>query len=223
MTATVQDVLKANIVLVGVHLLAASEQLEAFQQAVDTDVVSSGFGLNVGATGNTQDTVHVLTISRDRITLELSSAKSTIERDYPSDEDLDRLGDIAGLALEKTGSAVHARAFGYNVELVYVQDSGLPATEYLAQRLFAGALPTVGESQLSGGRGTLSFVDGTTHWNVSVESRFRNDKTAKVFLSLNMHANEQRVPSEDEIKASLRRTWKEAITFIERIDESVTQ
>ena len=220
MTVTGQEVLKASFVLVGVRLLAASEQLEAFQQVIDTDVVSTGVGLNVGAPGDTQDTVHVLTISRDRITLELSSARSGVTREYPTKEELGRLAEIAGLAVANSGAGLQPRAFGYNVELVYLQDSHLPATQYIATRLFASDLPAVAESTVSGGAGTLSFVDGTTNWNFTIEPRFRDGKTEKVFLSLNMHREEKRMPSEHEIKDSLRRTWEEAMAFARRFDES---
>ena len=220
MTVTGQEVLKASFVLVGAHLLGTPEQLQAFQNAIDTDVASSGFSLNIGATANAQEAVHVLTVNRDRITLDLSPARSSITREYPTKEELGRLAEIAGLAVANSGTELRPQAFGYNVELVYLQDSELPASQYIAQRLFASDLPAVAESTVSGGAGTLSFVDGTTNWNFTIEPRFRDGKTEKVFLSLNMHREEKRMPSEHEIKDSLRRTWEEAMAFARRFDES---
>ena len=42
MAATIQDVVKANLVLVGLRLLGTPEEFEAFKHAVSTDVQIAG-------------------------------------------------------------------------------------------------------------------------------------------------------------------------------------
>ena len=72
-----------------------------------------------------------------------------------------------------------------------------------------------------GGTGRLVFDGDGAQWTVAVEPRF-NDETAKrIFLSLNLHRVEQRLPSTSEVETSFREVWNQAHSFATRLDESV--
>ena len=221
MAVDVQDVLKANLVLVGVGLLSNRlEELDAFRDAVDTEV-SMGSNMALGLPLPGVEPAGTLTLSRDRIVVEISSSGSTIAREYPSYEDLARLAEVAGYAIAKTDLGdQRPRAFGYNIELVYDQDSGLPAVQYLGERLFAAEISSNEGWKLIGGAGRLIFDEGGKLRNITIGPRFDDRAPTKISMSLNVHENERRLPDEDEIRNSLEETWRQAHEFVERLDES---
>ena len=114
------------------------------------------------------------------------------------------------------------QAFGYNIEMVFNQDTGQSAIQYLGERLFDyGRLGKEGWDRV-GGRGQLIFTGSTGQWTITVEPRFGEESTSRFFLSLNLHKNEQRLPAKDEITTSLEEIWQEAIDFVERLDKRGT-
>ena len=222
MVASVQDVLKTNMVLVGVGLLNASEEVSAFTEAVGTDVVLSGAGIAFGIPAVPPESGRVLTLNRDRIALELFPSRSTIGREYPTYEELDRLAQVADYAISKTDSgSQELKAFGYNVELVYSQDSGNSSLRYLGDRLFAPNIPSSEGWVRVGGAGRMIFESNGARWMITVEPRFNDEAEARVFLSLNLHIAKQTLPEEAEIKASLQQAWKEAHNFTAYLDQRV--
>ena len=220
MAVTPPEVIKANLVLVGLRLLGAPEQIESFKRAIGTDVQSSGVGMGVNMQTGVAEPGLALTLSRDRITLDLSASRSMIYRDYPSREDLPRLAEVVGHAIRSTLIVEQQlRAFGFNIELIFDQQSSDTAFEYLAKRLFdVGALGNEGW-QFSGGAGRLVFSDGARRWTISLEPRFNDETESRVFLSVNLHRAEQVLPSEDETRDSLEATWDEVHKFVHRLDE----
>ena len=220
MSVTIQDVLKANVVLVGVGLLNYPDEVERFRSAVDTDVSVTGSGFILDAQSSIAQPGRTLNLNRDRIVLELSQVRSSIEREYPSEEDLGRLAEVARHAISATElEGTSPRAFGYNIELIYDQDSGQSAFSYLAERLFTDNLFLDLGWQLSGGTGKLMFDMDGKRCNVTVEPRFNDVAATKVFFSLNLHHDEQRIPNGDEIKDSLREIWDQAHIFANHLDE----
>ena len=219
MAVDVQDVLKANIVLLGVGLLTKSEELDAFRDAVDTEV-EIGPNLFLGGPLPNIEASGMVTLNRDRILVHVFPSRSTIAREYPSFEDLGRLAEVAGYAIAKTDlEDRRPQAFGYNIELVYDQDSGLPAVRYLADRLFAAEISGNEGWQLIGGAGRLVFDEDGKPRSITIEPRFDDRAATKISMSLNVHENEQRLPDEGEIKDALEETWRQAHEFVNRLDE----
>lgn len=221
MTAKVQDVLKANLVLVGVGLINNREELEEFDRAVNSEIRIDGGGMMVNAQAMMTEPVRAITIPKDRISLELSPTRSVISRDYPLRDDLNRLAMVAGRAINSTDlNASKPRAFGFNIELVYDQDSEAPAFGYLAERIFAHDFPINKEWKLIGGAGRLLFNNREGNvWTVNVEPRFNDQSTTKVFLTLNLHVDQQRLPNEDEISRFFLEVWDQAYSLAEMIDK----
>lgn len=220
MVASVQDVLKTNMVLVGVGLLNTLGELNAFTEAVGTDVVPSGAGIAFGIPTAPPESGRVLTLNRDRIALELFPSRSTIGREFPTYQDLGRLAQVAEYAISKTDlGSQELRAFGYNVELVYNQDSGNPSLRYLGDRLFTPNLPSSEGWTLVGGAGRMIFDSRGTRWMINVEPRFNDEAETRVFLSLNLHIGEQTLPKGSEIRVSLQQAWEEAHNFVAYLDQ----
>ena len=221
MAATVLDVLKANVVLVGVELLRRDKEFSEFQNAVQTEVAISASGIVIGPQSSNPQPGRQLSLGRDRIVLETSQSRTTINRDYPSKEGLDRLAEVAGQAIKKSDVSNQAlRAFGYNIELVYDQDSGQSALRYLRDRLFPSYLFRDVGWQLIGGAGILDFRGDGDSWKAKIEPRLNDPGATRIFLGLNLHKQETNLPNEDDIRASLGKIWEQAQKFAERLDES---
>ena len=52
-----------------------------------------------------------------------------------------------------------------------------------------------------------------------LEPRFNEQDTTKIFLSINLHRNEQRLPDKNEIRDSLCETWDQVHEFAIRLDK----
>ena len=218
MAATLQDVVSANLVLVGVGLLNEPGEVEQFRNAIDRDMRME-FGLVANVPSGVTEPSLTLTLNRERIALNLSSSRSTITKEYPEQDDLDLLARVASKAIECTALDGQAPvAFGYNIELIFNQDSGQPALHYIGERLFGRQpLGKVGWN-LIGGTGQLIFTDGIRQWKINVGSRPGDAATPRVVLTVNLHEDKRRFPTESEIKASLKEAWNEATEFMTRLD-----
>ena len=220
MTVTTPEVIKANFVLVGIRLLGAPDELESFKRAIGTDVQVAGVGMGVNMQTGIAEPGLTFTLNRDRITLDFSSSRSTINRDYPSREELPRLAEVCGQAIDSTLiTEQQIRAYGFNIELFFDQQSAATAFEYLSKRLFdVGSLGNEGW-QFVGGAGRLVFSDVGRRWTISLEPRLNDEAESRVFLSINLHKVEHTPPGEGEIRDSLEEIWDEVHKFIKRLDE----
>ena len=137
MAVKIQDVVRANLVLLGLRLINTPNELQAFKSAVGTDVQVAGASLVANIPTGVTEPGRVLTLNRDRITLDLSPSRAAINRDYPERGDLRRLAEVAWQAINTSSDAsVQPQAFGFNIELIFDQDSGTNAFGYLSGRLF---------------------------------------------------------------------------------------
>ena len=222
MATSPPNILSVNLVLVGVELLQDPAKFEAFRSASDPDLqIQMGFVAEVptGLTGQNRR-VH---LNRDRVILELSPTRSSVSKQYPdSRQDLELLTQTADLAIRNTDfNEVKPRAFGFNIELVYDQHSGDPATKYIGDRLFGGL--SLGEDgwSLVGGTGHLIFNDKNVDrlWIINVQPRANDDFGTRIFLAMNLHNNVVEIPSKETILSSLTELWDEAHAFALRLDD----
>ena len=226
MPATIQDVLKINIVLVGIGLLNNANETKAFSDAVNTEVITAGVGLSFGVPTLPPEPGRTLELQRDRISLQLIPGRTAIERAFVSEpEDLDRLADVVSLALKHThlGREEVPTAFGYNIELVYDQTTGRSALGYLGAGLFGRGGLTVPDWKLVGGAGRFIFDSADGRWSIRVEPRFNDEESSRIYLSMNLHKAENRLPSLNEIRATFTDVWEKARIFVSLFDEGVSQ
>lgn len=224
MATTVQDVINANFVLVEFQLLRTPQDIEEFRNAVGSDVEVASMGLFANVPTGRAEPGYTLSLRKYRIALELSPLRSTIGMEYPTREGLARLADVACQAIASTSrESEQERApqtFGFNVELVFNQDSGKPASRYLSDRLFSSKQIGNEEWELIGGSGKFIFNDGGTRWTFNVEPRFNDENESRVFLKVNLHKSEKQLPDKEEIQNSLAKAWDEIHNFVDSLDRS---
>ena len=217
MAVIIEDVLQANMVLVGVNLINTPAETAAFRQSVGTEVTTVETGMGSEVVNRT----HAL--NRDRIKVTESPDRSAIAREYPTESDLERLSQVASMAITSTDLVgQELRAFGYNIELVYQPDPARLAIQYLSDRLFIPQLLQDGGWRLVGGTGQLFFEKDGRIWQVRLEPRFNDETTTRVFATLNLHQSEGDLifPMESEIRDSLRLIWMEAHNLVIQLDGS---
>ncbi len=219
MALAIEDVLQTNLTLIGVRLVNTPEERETFREGVQTEIVTAEAGLG----GEVFERTHNL--SRDRITVVSTSDRTVIVREYPAKNDLERLAQVAAMAIENTNlDGQELRAIGYNIELVCESDSKNLAIEYLAEHLFMPHLLKGDDSRLSGGAGRLFIEKSGRRWQARLEPRFNDETTTKIFASLNLHHSEASLsfPTEDDIRDSLTLVWNEVHDLLIHLDGSST-
>ena len=220
MPVNVQDVLKINIVFVGISVLNDSGEIAAFSNAVGTEVVSEG---RIGIVRELSSVAPVggrkLALQRDRINIDSFPDKTIIEREFPSKDDLQRLAEVADEALRSTETEELPRTFGYNLELVYDQDSGSSTFQYIGKHLFQEVAFTPEGWAFEGGAGRLLFSSPAGRWTVQIEPRFNDETSSRVFLNLNFHKEERRLPDLDEMLNTFQNVWSQAHDFAQCLDE----
>ena len=222
MAVEFQDVLYADLVLAGVQLLNSTERFKEFATSVQTDIETAlppPLSLDPNDLGITQ----LVRLPRDRIIIQASASRSTVKREYPSDDrDLDRLAEVATCAISHTELDVagqELQAFGFNVAMVYNQTSGMTATRYLAKRLFPSDLLEDSGMVLEGGGGKLHLWHSDRRWVVSIEPRLNDPNESRVFISINMHRDEQTIPDQYDITDSLKSVWEQARNIASLLDK----
>lgn len=207
----VEDALSVNVVFVGTGLLTGPGELDRFRDAAGVEVVGDIPGALVDPDGNVPPVqVNTFRIAKDRVAIQSSSPRTNIVREYPEFEDLQRLAQLATYAIEHTDSERRQiTAFGFNIDLVFEQDSGESAGTYLAKRLFSDSFLEDSQSLISGAA-SLAFLENGNRWGLVIEPRFKKEDTTKLFVSLNLHLNKTEIPTLEECHQYLMEIWKRA-------------
>ena len=226
------DVLKINLVLVGVRLLSTQEERNSFEKAVGAEVSSPpeiGIGIGIEITApvgvNAPTNIpapeppSILILNRERITLESILDRSTINREYPSEDGLDRLSEVVELAIDRSNLLnQQLRAFGFNIEVVYELSPGETASQFMSSNIFTRNLFQEAGFQFIGGAAKLQLVRNGSLWNMSVEPRLGDAAANRIFVSLNLHKDDNKIPSRSTIRGSLKEIWNQAHSIMNRFD-----
>ncbi len=221
MPVEVQDVLKINIVFVGIGVLNDPGKVAAFSDAVGAEVLRAGeeIGLVGGISPAAAAVGQRLALQRDRISIGSSPDRTAIEREFPLESDLQRLADVADEALRSREGEEFPRAVGYNLEMVYDQDSGFPAFQYIGKRLFREDTFAPEGWELAGGAGRLVFGSAAGRWTVQIEPRLGDASSSRVYLNLNFHIEGQKLPDRAEMLRTFQHVWSQSHDFAQRLDE----
>lgn len=225
MLIQLQDILRADLVLVGIELLNSPAQVDGFRRAVPGDLQqSSGGDINIptGMAGPAR----MLTYPRDRIAMNLSPQRSVIAREYPSienlEKDLNRLSEVAAGAISHTDMRGRAiQSYGYNLQTVWSTASTRRIVDYLGERLWPyGELAGEGWQPI-GGNSALVYADGARRWTVTVQVWPNDDsQTNRLSLSVNLHyATPTASPSAHDVVDRLLQIWAESQQFMSRLDQ----
>ena len=214
-------ILSANLVLIGVDLLANPDALNQFRKETDPDLQVQ-FGTVTEVPSGATEQSRTVALNRERIVLNSSPSRSAITKEYPKEEDLEKLSEIATSAIKASMlEGKNPRFYGYNIELVYDPKTGESASEHIGRCLFGGRSLGKEEWELSGGNGQITFKDEdhTREWVLSIRPRSSEASNSLVFMGLNLHYNEQRMPNEVEIKNSLEELWNAAHDFVRQFGQ----
>lgn len=219
MTVRVQDVLTIDAVFVGLELLRNEREITACSAATGAEIIADGV-IIAGSPQMPPIQGRVLRVPRNRMTLETSPHRTRVVKEYPSAiEDVALVVQLATQAIADTDLQGGApSAFGFNLQMVYDQDSGENAIRYLGSRLFIPTRDLHEQWGLVGGFGKLLFQEGPRQWTIALEPRLNALNAEKVFLDINLHVSVARLPEASEMEMLMRNLWNQAHDLIETID-----
>lgn len=204
MAFKVVDVLRANVVFRGIRFLPVDSDFDAFREAMGTEVVRRTEIAD-------EQRVDMVLMSRERTALLLGNDGSQVERQHPERSDLAEFADaiFACVTNSTLGEDDEPEAYGYNMEFVFEQDSGLPAGEYLASQMLGEAIVADEIPWEFGGAGFELRLDeeGGRTWTFEVQPRFWEKETPRVFVKVNHHRDKHSLPNRREILEDLNLTW----------------
>ena len=138
MEDAIADILRMDVVLVGLSLLGQERERAAFAQRVDTDVTFAEIAQ--GPPGGTPTPFQTaVTLQRDRIAVVTSQDRTVVIREYPSISNLpgdtSRLAQIVRYALDNSDTREQQiTAFGFNMQIVLAPGLEETAGRYIAER-----------------------------------------------------------------------------------------
>ncbi len=207
MSVSLHVALGASVVVAGIDMPAMDDFVEKLKAIFETDVqVLSGRG------GDPD----VLVLDRERIEVSVQGSQLIISRDYPSEEDLSTLARISNATLALLDQSIEA--IGYNVDLVFEQNSGRSAERYLGERLFRHGKLDDDAWPLWGGSGTMVFGSSRERKSFTVAPRLDDEKTTRVLVEANYHVVDGQTPLESGISESLAVIWRDAFRVMELVD-----
>ena len=210
------------MVLLGVEFLREQEQVQQFSDAMkDCGTLQTDY-IILSPQGKPEViTRHV--VSEANFMMEVQRDRTTMELKTPSELDMERFAGFASLASEisDVGKTVIPSAYGFNVESIYQQHSGANTLQYLGDRMSLNQVRTEGGWEFVGGLASLSYVSDEGRWNLKAEPRFNELDTDKVYLQLNLHRTDQKIPSREETTASINSVWQKIYDFAISIDRGI--
>ena len=227
MAAEIEDILKLNIVLVGVNLLREERQRKSFQDEVNAELVLTPNLVVTISSGMQQSSGHIIQLPKDRISIESDPSRTLINKDYPvhkrhsNETDLPRLVEVIDACMKSGGGEdAEITSFGFNISLVFRQDSGKTAFSYIAEKLFSFQLPGNENHPPLGGSGKIAFQLPEYRSTMTIEPRMNDASTQKVFLEINRHFENRNYPSGHNLLQEFESVWEEAESIVARIDEN---
>ena len=222
MDLQVEDIIKMNVVLAGVQLLASPVEKAAFSVSVNAEVreaLTEGFAVSFGPSGisTLQPSVakpSILALQKERITLDLAPGLSSISREYPEKSDIERLAEVASLAMSHSDlRSQELQAYGFNLEVVCGLPYGRTVIEFLTSNVYDANITRNVRYQLAGGTSRIIFMSEDSRWELGIEPRFGDVSSNKIFMTLNLHKQTGLLPSSEDLRKSLYCVWEHAQVF----------
>ena len=107
--------------------------------------------------------------------------------------------------------------YGYNMEVVYDQDSGSTAFAYLGERLLKSSFK---EDHFFGGSCRMIFKGSAENETLTyrIEPRLNQHDATKIFLHMNRDFRLVFLPKR-KIKNALEEVWEKSHTFINQVEQ----
>lgn len=224
MAVEVQAVHSINIAFPAIELIRTDAEIDRCTTETGGEVIPHLFlATGQGAPGPQMG--RVLQVPQDRLKLETSAQLTQAKREYPSTiDDIASVARLMAHAIDCTDlDGMTPPAFGFNIEMVYDQGSGDTAYEYLGRRIFSSVRQVSERWGKAGVSGKIFFEEDTAQWTITLEPRLQSHTTTKIFLAINLHISEARLPDEKEMNSRMRILWDQAHSLIETIDGSINE
>ena len=229
MTIALEDVLEANIVLAGARLLQEPHQRDQFARRVGADVEIASMpadapsALSGLAPANILPTADLaVLLQKERVSVQVSS-NTTVRQHYARYDGLERLANIAYLAIECSEAIEFPlQAYGCNINAVFTQDEHNSSQAFIAASLFSSKLATLDNWPLTGGGAQLVYQSGSHTLTFRVEPRVNDVLGQRVFLNLNQHVDAEFMPSKELIWTNLQLAWRSTEYLAENLSTQNT-
>ena len=221
MPTALREIINVNVVILDQDLLGEDAQILEFQEAMGVNVrLSAGVATNV-MTGQNHPT-RTLNLDRDRISLNLASSRSTIIREFPGvdslENELRRFAEVAHAAFSTSRLTGTQCNFGYNVEMVFDQDAGETALEFLGKRILNYEVLSEPGRELMGGTCRFLVNDKAGQWTYTIEPRAGELQRHRVFLGVNLHQEQKVLPEQITISNAVNNIVSSAKELMHRLD-----
>ena len=159
-------------------------------------------------------------LQRDRIAVVNSQLRTTVMREYPSisnlPADTSRLAQIIRYAVDSSDTREQqVAAFGFNMQIVFAPGLVESAGRYIAERCSG---PNFDWEPLNGSARLTFGIEGR-NWTFDLQPRPRDDmRSQRLYLSVNLHVAENRIPDDDEISNSLVELREKAVSFLSQFN-----
>ena len=214
MPIEVVDVIKAIVTPAGIPLLSSDDAIRRFREATDEEAVPENQNADDG------EPQMVISLDRDRTTITKQGEITWFEREYPARSDLPALAGLVATCLEDDEVAgQHPRAIGYQLHFLCDQKSGLPAANYLAQRVIN---PSISQKdwEFLDWTCTFSYHDPHGAWRFNIEPRFLSETTMRIFIRADHYILQvDESPSRQEMETRLELAWGQTLALLRRIEE----
>ena len=226
-----QEVLKFNLVLVGIKLLEDEAAFRKFQHAVGKEVSRQGGDMTVEIAGSALPGIagsalpipnlsQNLRIGSEQVSIDLVLDRATFTREYPALEDIDRFVEIIVAAVQcSSTSGRSVRAFGYNLEAVVGISPPANAAQFMTDHVVAGHSLSASGYEINSATVRMSCIRNGKLWNIRIEPR--QDNPNALLIALNFHHAENRIPSKRDIVEALNEIWNQVDIVVNSFQEDM--
>ena len=226
-----QEVLKFNLVLVGIKLLEGEREFRRFQSAVGKEVSRPGGDLTIEIAGSALPGIaggalpipnlsQNLRIGSEQVSIDLALDRTTFTREYPALEDIDRFVEIIVAAVQSSSTVGRSvRAFGYNLEAVVGLSPPETAAQFMTEHVVAGHSLSASGYEINNASVGMSCIRNGKLWNIKIEPR--QDNPNALFMALNFHHTENRIPSKRDIVEALNEIWNQIDIVVNSFQEDM--
>ena len=209
------DVTNANFVIVGHRAFGTEEELKNLVDYADAPISTPQ--------AIAPDGSRTFSIDRERVRItQRPDGNSMVTRDYPeTPADLDYFAKIVELAVEELRSTPELRTFGFNIEALCRQDSGLASATYMVERFFdVSRLSEMAVHGFFSAIWQFGFADEERQWTFHLRPLDNISGGPNLQVNVNSHHENQTLPDQTMIKRRLTETWNFLPKFVERLERA---
>ncbi len=223
MNSVVPDILSINVVFAGVELMNKPESGDNLARAASSDILTELVGMPPSSASSTLPSPRRYILQRDRISVDVDIARTSIQREFPSpppSDDFARLAYVTTVVLDNTDfEEQQLSAYGYNMVIVFDPGWQEPTIQYLGEHLFSTDVFTMDDWTNTGGYGSLVFTDDDERkWTFLLEPRPRDDVASKkLYMTVNQHIADTRLPMQESINSALNESLRRSTYLVEQL------